>query len=143
MNTVDHCRIVDLPRIDRPEGTITPVEGGSTIPFEIARVYYVYDVVYGASRGGHAHRELQQLVVAVMSRFVVTVDDGSRQRRIELDRADRGLYIPPMIWRDLDHFSSGAVCVVLASLPYDEADYIRDREEFVSLRAQPPGSVRR
>jgi hypothetical protein len=136
MNTVDDCRLVPLPRIDRPEGSITPVEGGTTIPFEIARVYYIYDVVQGASRGGHAHRDLQQLVVAVMSRFVVTVDDGSRRRRIELDRADQGLYIPPMIWRELEHFSSGAVCVVLASLPYDEADYIRDRDEFVSLRTR-------
>jgi hypothetical protein len=134
MNTVEDCRLVQLPRINRPEGSITPVEGGTTIPFEIARVYYVYDVVYGASRGGHAHLELQQLIVAVMSRFVVTVDDGSRRRSIELDRADQGLYVPPMIWRELEHFSSGAVCVVLASLPYDEADYVRDRDEFRSLR---------
>jgi hypothetical protein len=137
VNTVDDCRLVALPRIDRPEGSITPVEGGATIPFEIARVYYIYDVVYGASRGGHAHRDLQQLIVAVMSRFVVTVDDGDRQRTIELDRADQGLYVPSMIWRELKQFSSGAVCVVLASLPYDEADYIRDREEFVSARGRP------
>jgi hypothetical protein len=143
MNTVDDCRLVPLPRIDRPEGSITPVEGGTTIPFEIARVYYIYDVVHGASRGGHAHRELQQLVVAVMSRFVVTVDDGSRRRSIELDRADQGLYIPPMIWRELEHFSSGAVCVVLASLPYDEADYIRARDEFVSLRTRALRDLRR
>jgi hypothetical protein len=136
MCTVDDCRIVPLPRINRPEGAITPVEGGSTIPFEIERVYYVYDVVRGASRGGHAHRALQQLVVAVMSRFVVTLDDGRDRRSVELDRADQGLYIPPMMWRELEQFSSGAVCVVLASLPYDEGDYIRDRAEFVELRRQ-------
>lgn len=136
MSTIDDCRVLQLPRIDRPEGSITPVEGGIAIPFQIARVYYVYDVVRGASRGGHAHRALEQLVVAVMSRFVVTVDDGTERRSIELDRADQGLYIPRMIWRELEHFSSGAVCVVLASRPFDEADYIRDRTDFLTLKAQ-------
>jgi hypothetical protein len=142
VKTVEDCRLVELPRIDRPEGSITPVEGGTTIPFEIARVYYIYDVVHGASRGGHAHRALQQLIVAVMSRFVVTVDDGRQQRTIELDRADQGLYIPSMIWRKLERFSSGAVCVVLASLPYDEGDYIRDRDEFVAIRGRSEGGAR-
>jgi hypothetical protein len=134
VNTIDDCRVVSLPRIDRPEGSITPVEANATIPFPIARVYYIYDVIHGASRGGHAHRQLQQLVVAVMSRFVVTVDDGRRTRSFELDRADEGLYIPPMIWRGLERFSSGAVGLVLASLPYDEADYIRDRDLFLAER---------
>jgi dTDP-4-dehydrorhamnose 3,5-epimerase-like enzyme len=143
LSRVDDCRLVQLPRINRPEGSITPVEGGSTIPFEIARVYYVYDVVQGASRGGHAHRALQQLIVAVMSRFVVTVDDGRSRRSIELDRADQGLYIPPMIWRELEQFSSGAVCVVLASLPYDEGDYIRRRAEFVELRRLDEAAAQR
>lgn len=143
LGTVDDCRLVQLPRIHRPEGSITPVEGGSTIPFEIARVYYIYDVAQGASRGGHAHRALQQLIVAVMSRFVVTVNDGYSSRSIELQQADQGLYIPPMIWRELEQFSSGAVCVVLASLPYDEGDYIRNRDEFVRLRRQPRAADRR
>ena len=134
MSTIDDCRLIQLPKIDRPQGSITPVEGGTTIPFEIARVYYVYDIVLGASRGGHAHRRLQQLIVSVMGRFVVTIDDGQRGRSVELDRADRGLYIPTMIWRELVHFSSGAICVVLASLPYDEADYIRDVDEYRSLK---------
>jgi dTDP-4-dehydrorhamnose 3,5-epimerase-like enzyme len=132
MTNVDDCRLMGLPRIDRPEGAITPVEGGATIPFEIARVYYIYDVVHGANRGGHAHRELQQVIVAVLGRLVVTVDDGASRRSIVLDRADQGLYVPRMIWRELDQFSSGAVCVVLASLPYDEADYIRDRHAFLA-----------
>jgi dTDP-4-dehydrorhamnose 3,5-epimerase-like enzyme len=134
MNTIDDCRVMSLPRIDRPEGAITPVEASVTIPFAIARVYYIYDVIHGASRGGHAHRNLHQFIVAVMSRFVVTVDDGRRSRSFELDRADEGLYIPPMIWRSLERFSSGAVALVLASLPYDEADYIRDPDIYQSVR---------
>jgi WxcM-like, C-terminal len=134
MTSVKDCRLIGLPRIDRPEGAITPVEGGATIPFDIARVYYIYDVVYGANRGGHAHKRLEQLIVAVLGRLVVTVDDGAERRSIVLDRADRGLYVPHMIWRELEQFSSGAVCVVLASLPYDEADYIRDRSAFLAAR---------
>jgi hypothetical protein len=134
MTNVDDCSLIELPRINRPEGAITPVEGGATIPFDIARVYYIYDVVYGANRGGHAHRELQQVIVAVLGRLVVTVDDGAERRSIVLDRADQGLYVPGMIWRELQQFSSGAVCVVLASLPYDDADYIRDRRAFLAAR---------
>ena len=132
MSELDECRLIDLPRIDRPEGALTPVEGGAAVPFEIERVYYIYDIVNGASRGGHAHRALQQLIVCVMGRFEVVVDDGRQRRRIELSRADQGLYIPQMIWRELESFCSGAVCIVLASLPYDERDYIRDREEYLA-----------
>jgi hypothetical protein len=134
VTSVADCQVVDLPRISRPEGSLTPVESGRTVPFEIARIYYVYDVVQGASRGGHAHIALHQLIVAALSRFVVVVDDGTSDRHIELDRADQGLYIPPMIWRELISFSSGAVCIVLASLPYDEADYIRDRGAFLAAK---------
>jgi hypothetical protein len=140
MTTVADCRIIELPRINRPEGSLTPVESGRTVPFEIARIYYVYDVVQGASRGGHAHIALHQLIVAAMSRFAVVVDDGTSRRQIELDRANQGLYIPPMIWRELIGFSSGAVCIVLASMPYDEADYIRDRGAF--LAAKTTGGAR-
>jgi dTDP-4-dehydrorhamnose 3,5-epimerase-like enzyme len=128
--TVDDCRLEDLPKISRAQGNITPVEGARTIPFEIARVYYLYDVVGGAERGGHAHRRLEQLIVAVMGAFVVVLDDGEARREIELNRAYHGLYVPPMIWRELVNFSSGAVCVVLASRPYEEVDYIRDYGEF-------------
>ena len=134
MSTVDDCRLVELPRISAPEGSITPVEGGSTIPFEIARVYYLYDVVGGASRGGHAHRELEQLFVAAMGGFTVVLDDGRERREVHLNRAYMGLYVPRMIWRELVDFSSGGVCVVLASLPYDESDYIRDHDEFLSVK---------
>jgi dTDP-4-dehydrorhamnose 3,5-epimerase-like enzyme len=134
MSLLDECRLIDLPKIDRPEGAITAIEGSAEIPFDIARVYYIYDIIRGASRGGHAHRELQQLIIAAMGRFVVVLDDGFARREVELDRADQGLYIPRMLWRDLERFSSGAVCIVLASLPYDEADYIRDHDAYVAHR---------
>jgi dTDP-4-dehydrorhamnose 3,5-epimerase-like enzyme len=134
MNTVDDCRLIELPQVPRPEGSITPVEADRTIPFAIARVYYVYDVVGGSERGGHAHLELDQLIVSVMGAFTVVVDDGRDRREIELNRAYVGLHVPPMIWRELVNFSSGAVSLVLASLPYSEADYVRDRDAFVELR---------
>jgi hypothetical protein len=135
--TLADCKVIDLPKISLPEGNITPVEGSSIVPFEIARVFYLYDVVGGAERGGHAHRALEQLIVAVMGAFSVRLDDGEGQQTVELNRAYRGLYVPPMIWSQLVNFSSGAVCVVLASLPYDESEYIRDigtfREEKPAL----------
>jgi WxcM-like, C-terminal len=130
VNRIDLARMVSLPHISRPEGSITPVEGGRTIPFEIQRVYYLYDIVGGASRGGHAHRELQQLIVATMGGFTVVLDDGERRRGFPLRRSYEGLYVPPMLWREITDFTSGGVCVVLASLPYDEADYIRDYDDF-------------
>jgi hypothetical protein len=126
--------MVDLRRIARREGQITPVEGGSDVPFDIARVYYLYDIPGGESRGGHAHRELRQLIVSVMGSFDVRLDDGHDERVVTLNRAYRGLLVPRLIWRDLLNFSSGAVCLVLASLPYDEADYIRDYQTFLSVK---------
>jgi hypothetical protein len=136
---IDEARMVSLPHISRPEGSITPVEGGSTIPFEIQRVYYLYDIVGGASRGGHAHKQLQQLIVAAMGGFTVVLDDGERRREFPLRRSYEGLYVPPMMWREIRDFTSGGVCVVLASLPYDEADYFRDYDEFVAAtRALTP-----
>jgi WxcM-like, C-terminal len=136
---IDLARMIALPRISRPEGNITPVEGGRDIPFEIARVYYLYDIVGGASRGGHAHRALEQLIVATMGGFTVVLDDGDRRREFPLRRSYEGLYVPPMLWREITDFTSGGVCVVLASLPYDEADYIRDYEEFRSEAARLRG----
>jgi hypothetical protein len=130
MTGVAGCQVVELPRIERPEGNLTPVEGGVTIPFLIARVYYIYDLVGGAERGGHAHRALEQVIVAAMGGFTVILDDGQRRREVELNRAYRGLYVPRMVWRELVNFTSGAVCVVLASLPFDEHDYIREYEEY-------------
>jgi hypothetical protein len=128
---VEDCRLLELRQIPRREGKITPVEGLRDIPFEIARVYYLYDVPGGESRGGHAHKQLQQLVVSVMGSFDVVLDDGRQRKVVTLNRGYRGLYIPRLIWRELVNFSSGAVCLVLASLPYDEGDYIRDYDAFL------------
>jgi hypothetical protein len=137
MTSVDDCLLLDLPKIFMPEGSITPLEGGGeVVPFEIARVFYLYDVVGGAVRGGHAHKVLEQFVVAVMGGFRVSLWDGERRRDVELNRAYQGLYVPPPIWMDLVNFSSGAVSVVLASRVYEEEDYIRDRDDFVAYRRQ-------
>jgi dTDP-4-dehydrorhamnose 3,5-epimerase-like enzyme len=124
------CRLVDLPVIHDIRGNLTFVEAGVQVDFDVRRVYWLYDVPEGASRAGHAHRELEQLLVAASGHFDVTVDDGRERRRITLDRSNRGLVVPRLVWREIDDFSSGAVCLVLASLPYDEADYFRDYDEF-------------
>ena len=134
MTTVDDCRIMDLPRIYNPSGSLTPVYGGEHVPFDIAMTYYLYDVPGGESRGGHAHRQLQQLIVSVMGAFDVILDDGSQKKTVRLDRAYYGLYVPNMMWRELVNFSSGGICLVLASLPYDANEYIREYEEFKALR---------
>jgi hypothetical protein len=131
MSCISDCRIIELPKISNRLGNITPVEGGHNISFDIARVYYLYDVPGGSVRGGHAHKELQQLIVAVMGAFDVVLDDGMNKKTIRLDRAYHGLYLPTMIWRELENFSSGGICLVLASLPYDENDYYRDYDNFL------------
>jgi hypothetical protein len=125
------CRILDLPVIADPRGNLTYIEGGEEIPFEIARVYYLYDVPGGASRAGHAHRELQQVIIAASGSFDVIVDDGVCRERVTLNRSHLGLYVPRLVWREIENFSSGAVTLVLASEPYDEDDYFRDYDEFV------------
>jgi hypothetical protein len=142
VTAVADARILDLPRISLPQGDLTPVEGGDTIPFEIQRVFYLYDVVGGASRGGHAHRELEQLIVATMGAFTVVVDDGESRSKHLLARGHQGLYVPPMLWSEILDFSSGAVCVVLASMPYQEGEYIRDYDEFVAIRRAAQGATR-
>ena len=129
------CHMIDLPKINDPRGNLTFIEGGRHVPFEIRRVYYLYDVPGGAERGGHAHKELHQLIVAMSGSFDVILDDGRERQRIHLNRSYNGLYVCPMIWRELDNFSSGSVCMVLASNHYDEADYYRDYQEF--LKAVP------
>jgi len=124
------CRIIELPRIADRRGNLTFVEGNRHIPFEIKRVYYLYDVPGGESRGGHAHKQLQQFMIAASGSFDAVLDDGSSRERYHLNRSYYGLYIPSGIWRELDNFSSGSVCMVLASLYFDEQDYIRDYNLF-------------
>jgi dTDP-4-dehydrorhamnose 3,5-epimerase-like enzyme len=121
---------VELPVVHDPQGNLTFVEAQRHAPFEIARVFYIYDVPGGATRGGHAHRKLEQLMVAMSGSFDVVLDDGSERKSLTLNRSYVGLYLPPMIWREMVNFSSGSVCMVLASAYYDESDYYRDYEEF-------------
>lgn len=135
MNSIDRCTIIDLPKIPEPRGNLTFIEGQRHIPFDIARVYYLYDVPGGAERGGHAHKALQQLIIAMSGSFDVVLDDGQNKKRVHLNRSYYGLYVCPMIWRELDNFSSGSVCMVLASNIYEESDYYRDYNEYLKALA--------
>ncbi|MDP2007017.1 MAG: FdtA/QdtA family cupin domain-containing protein [Rubrivivax sp.] len=128
------CKLISLPKIQDPRGNLTFIEGGSHVDFDIQRVYYLYDVPGGSSRGGHAHKALRQLIIAMSGSFDVLLDDGHEKKTFHLNRSYVGLYVCPMIWRELDNFSSGSVCMVLASNRYDEADYYRDYNEFLSAR---------
>ncbi len=126
------CKIIELPKIADPRGNLTFIEGNSHIPFEIRRVYYLYDVPGGAERGGHAHKALHQLIIAMSGSFDVILDDGSEKKRFHLNRSYQGLYVCPMMWRELDNFSSGSVCMVLASNIYEESDYYRNYNEYLT-----------
>lgn len=132
--SVYDCTIIELDKHHHEKGNITVVENCESIPFGVKRIYYLYDVPGGESRGGHAHKELSQLIVAASGSFSVTLDDGKVKRTFTLNRSYQGLYIVPGIWRTLDDFSSGAVCLVLASHKYDETDYIRDYQEYLKYR---------
>jgi hypothetical protein len=121
-----------LPIIHAPEGSLTVIEGEDHVPFAIERVYYLYDVPTGAVRGGHAHRSLQQLLVPLSGSFDVLLDDGAEKRTVHLNRPSTGILLTPMIWRELVHFSSGSVCMVLASAHYDESDYFREYDDFIA-----------
>lgn len=129
--SIDDCRLVQLPKITDPRGNLTFVEGNRHVPFEIKRVYYLYDVPGGSERGGHAHKALHQLIIAMSGSFDVVLDDGRQKKRIHLNRSYTGLYVCPMIWRELDNFSSASVCMVLASNLYDPEDYFRDYGQFL------------
>jgi hypothetical protein len=130
MGNVDKCELFSLPKICDSRGNLTFIESQCHVPFDIRRVYYLYDVPGGADRGAHAHKSLQQLIVAVAGSFDILLDDGLSTRQVSLNRGYLGLYVCPMIWREITNFSSGAVCLVLASDLYDESDYFRDYTEF-------------
>ena len=126
--------IVVLPKVFDPRGSLTFVEGGNHVPFEIARCYWIYDVPAGAVRGSHSHIEAMELIVATSGSFTVHLSDGDSTESFFLNRPYEGLFVPPSYWRTLDNFSSGSVCMVLTSHPYSEDDYIRDYNEFLKSR---------
>lgn len=128
---LEECRKIDLPKIEDKRGNLTFIEQSEHIPFDISRVYYLYDVPGGESRGGHAHKELEQFIIAANGSFDLILEDEHGQKTYHLNRSYYGIYVPPGTWRELENFSSGSVCLVLASEPYDEEDYIRDHDKFV------------
>ena len=130
---IDQCRLIDLPKILDARGNLTFIESGRHLPFEFKRVYYLYDVPGGSERGGHAHKSLHQFLIAMTGSFDVILDAGRGRQRFHLNRSYYGLYIPPMVWRELDNFSSGSVAVALASEFYDEDEYIRDHSAFLEM----------
>jgi len=132
--TVFDCSIIHFPKIQNRAGNITPIQNNIEAPFAIKRVYYLYDVPGGESRGAHAHKELEQLIIAASGSFDVTIDDGNNKKTISLNRPNYGLHLKPGMWRELSNFSSGSICLVLASLLYAESDYIRDYEDFKKLK---------
>lgn len=133
----DLIQLIDIPKIEDPRGNLAVIEK-DLIPYAIERTYYLFDVPSGAYRGGHAHKECVELLIAVSGSFEVVLDNGKEKQRVMLNNPTKGLLIPINMWRELESFSSGAVCLVLASQTYDEADYIRDYEAYISLmRSQP------
>ena len=132
-STIDDCKVIALPKIHHPNGNLTLVQNHQEVQFDIARVYYVYDVPAGADRGGHSHKECLELLVAATGSFDVGVNDGKATRRFSLNRPDQALLIVPGIWRTLHNFSSAAVCLVIDSHRYDENDYVRDYLQFTTM----------
>lgn len=127
---IDRCSLYYLPEIADPRGNLTFIESGRHIPFDIRRVYYLYDIPGGSERGGHAHKALHEFIIALSGSFDVHLDDGHSKKTASMNRSYYGLYVCPMIWREIDNFSSGAVCLVLASDYFDESDYYRDYGQF-------------
>jgi dTDP-4-dehydrorhamnose 3,5-epimerase-like enzyme len=128
---IELCKTVELPKIADPRGNLTFIESNRHIPFAVQRVYYLYDVPGGSERGGHAHKNLHEFIIAMSGSFDIVLQDGSEKKRFHLNRSYYGLYVCPMIWRELDNFSSGSVCMVLASTLYDEEDYYRDYTAYL------------
>lgn len=134
LSSVYDCSIIELDKHSHNKGNITVVENNLDVPFDIKRAYYLYDIPGGESRGGHAHYELRQLIVAASGSFDVRLDDGHVKRTFSLNRPYQGLLVAAGLWRELDNFSSGSVCLVLASQKYDERDYIRSYDEFIKYK---------
>jgi hypothetical protein len=134
--TVFDCSILHFPKIHNRSGNITPVQNNIEVPFEIKRVYYLYDVPGGESRGAHGHKVLQQFIIAASGSFDVTLDDGTNKKTVNLNRPYFGLHVYPGMWRDISNFSSGAICLVLASELYNKEDYIRDYKEFIKFKSE-------
>jgi hypothetical protein len=133
--TVFDCNIIHLPRIHNRAGNITPIENGIHIPFDVKRIYYLYDIPGGESRAAHGHKVLEQLIIAASGSFDITIDDGRNKKTVQLNRPYFGLHVKPGIWRDISNFSSGAICFVLASTLYDAADYLRDYDQFKQFKS--------
>jgi hypothetical protein len=136
LSTVFDCNIIHLNKIHNRAGNITPVENNVHIPFAVKRVYYLYDIPGGESRAAHGHKQLEQFIVAASGSFDITIDDGINKKTVQLNRPYMGLHIQPGIWRDISNFSSGAICLVLASMLYTEADYLRDYGQFKNYKQQ-------
>jgi len=128
---IDDCRIIELPKINDSRGNLTFLESGRHLPFAFERIFYLYDVPGGSTRAGHALRNCEQFIVAISGSFDVMIDDGTRSARHHLNRSYFGLYVPPLTWREIDNFSSNSVCLVVASKPYSEGDYLREYESFL------------
>jgi len=135
---LDRCRVIELPRLPDPRGTLTFIEGGRHIPFHVQRTYWIYDVPGGEVRGGHAYRTLEEFVIALSGSFEVELDDGEDRRTVLLNRSYYGLYVPALIWRQLKNFSTNSVCLIAASAVYDEGDYLREYPDFLAaVRPEP------
>jgi dTDP-4-dehydrorhamnose 3,5-epimerase-like enzyme len=135
-STIYDCMLLTLPKNHQLNGNLTSITNSQEVPFDIKRIYYLYDVPGGNSRGGHAHKDLYQIMIALSGSFSVTLDDGKLKRNFLLNQPYQGLLIPPGLWRDLDNFSSGSICMVLASEVYDENDYFRDYEKFIDWKSK-------
>lgn len=135
---IEQCRMVELPKVADPRGNLSFIESGRHIPFEIKRVFYLYDVPGGETRAGHALRKTEQLIIAASGSFDLILDDGRERRTIGLNRSWKGVYIPTMVWRELINFSSAGVCLALASTYYEASDYIRDYQEFLQAAGMQP-----
>lgn len=130
--SIAQCKIIELPKISDPRGNLTFIEGNFHVPFEIRRVFYLYDIPTGSDRGAHAHKKLHQFLVCLSGSFDVSLDDGRRKKIVHLNRPWQGLHVPPMIWASEINFDPGSICMALASMEYDENDYYRDYNEYLS-----------